>query len=83
LPEDVIEKFKEQIKSDSRFLKKRNINDYSLMIAFVKHNLQEAPSKEGNVFKSFRGGVASKDPNCFYVLSIIDILTVFETRKNL
>ena len=30
--------FKEQIKADSKFFKKNNINDYSLMIAFVKHN---------------------------------------------
>lgn len=29
--------FREQIKADSRFFKKTNINDYSLMVAFVRH----------------------------------------------
>jgi|688.fasta_scaffold1476110_1 hypothetical protein len=32
--------FKDQIKADSKFFKKNNINDYSLMISFVKHNPQ-------------------------------------------
>ncbi len=30
-------KFKEQIKMDSKFFKKNNINDYSLMVAIIKY----------------------------------------------
>jgi 1-phosphatidylinositol-4-phosphate 5-kinase len=82
LPAEVAEIFREQIKVDSRFFKKNNINDYSLMVAFVKHSSTDPPSPQGSVFKSFKGGCLSKDPGYYYILSIIDILTVFETRKN-
>jgi 1-phosphatidylinositol-4-phosphate 5-kinase len=34
-----------------------------------------------SVFKPFRGGVLGVNPGEFYILSIIDILTVFEMRK--
>jgi hypothetical protein len=75
--------FRDQIKADSKFFKKNNINDYSLMVAFVKYNPKETPLREGNVFKSLRGGVISKTPGILMILTIIDILTVFEGRKNL
>lgn len=35
------------------------------------------------MFKSLRGGVASSAEGVMMVLTIIDILTVFEARKNL
>jgi hypothetical protein len=38
LPQEISNTFREQITADSRFFKKNNINDYSLMVAFVKHN---------------------------------------------
>lgn len=38
LPTEIGEIFRSQIKADSKFFKKNNINDYSLMVAFVKYN---------------------------------------------
>jgi hypothetical protein len=38
LPQEISEVFRDQIKADSKFFKKNNINDYSLMVAFVSHN---------------------------------------------
>lgn len=83
LPAELSALFREQIWADSRFFKKNNINDYSLMVAFVRYPVGEASKKEGNVFKSVRGGVASSEEGVLLVLSIIDFLTVFEARKNL
>lgn len=83
LPSELSALFREQIWADSRFFKKNNINDYSLMVAFVRCPPGEAGKKEGNVFKSLRGGVASSSEGVMMVLTIIDILTVFEGRKNL
>ena len=83
LSKDISAVFREQIKADSRFFKKNNINDYSLMVAFVSHPPHDTPSKNGNSFKSLRGGIPSSVPGKMLVLSIIDILTDFETRKNL
>ena len=83
LPAELSALFREQITADSRFFKKNNINDYSLMVAFVRHPAGEEGRKEGNAFKSLRGGVASRTPGVLMVLTIIDILTAFEGRKNL
>lgn len=44
LPQTFGEIFREQITSDSRFFKKRNINDYSLMVALVKYSGELTPS---------------------------------------
>ena len=37
LPDQLKDIFRDQITIDSRFFKKNNINDYSLMVAFVKY----------------------------------------------
>ena len=77
------EVFKEQIRLDSKFFKKNNINDYSLMVAIISYPHKPTPLAEGNLFKRVRGGVLSREEGKMYVLSIIDFLTVFETFKNL
>lgn len=68
---------------DSRFFKKNNINDYSLMVAIVKFSGDLQVDNESNLFKRVKGGIFSREKGVLYVLSIIDILTVFQTRKNL
>eukprot|EP00919_Chromeraceae_sp_WS-2016_P065616 GHVR01155136.1.p1 GENE.GHVR01155136.1~~GHVR01155136.1.p1 ORF type:complete len:115 (+),score=0.26 GHVR01155136.1:721-1065(+) len=79
------EKFKEQIKTDSRFFKKNNILDYSLMLVEVSvpSNVPVANRQGKNIFKSHFGGIKGRKPNQLYILIIIDILTAFETRKNI
>lgn len=37
--------------------------------------------KSSNVFKPYRGGILGVNLGEFYILSIIDILTVFEMKK--
>ena len=77
LPDQLKDIFRDQITVDSRFFKKNNINDYSLMVAFVKYEGELSASNELNLFKKVKGGVISKEKGLLYVLSIIDILTVF------
>jgi len=85
LQPEIVEQFQAQIKLDSKFFKRNNINDYSLMIAFVKYKTVDSQclGKDQNIFKTYKGGVFSKKEGYFYVMSIIDILTAFETRKNI
>ena len=90
LPDKVKEVFKTQIKVDSKFFKHNNINDYSLLVAICdidkevwKKESSEQGKKQHNIFKGYCGGVLGRNPGEFYILSIIDILTVFETKKNL
>jgi hypothetical protein len=52
--------FRDQITNDSRFFKKNNINDYSLMVAFVRYEGELTPSEETNLFKKIKGGVLSR-----------------------
>lgn len=37
--------------------------------------------KPSSIFKIYKGGILGANPGEFYILSIIDILTVFEMRK--
>ena len=41
----------------------------------------ESLEKRGNIFKGLRGGILGENEGEFYILSIIDILTVFEMKK--
>lgn len=45
---------------DSRFFKKNNINDYSLMVAIVKYSGDLTTDEESNLFKRVKGGVFSR-----------------------
>lgn len=87
---DVKKIFRNQIKIDSRFFKTNNINDYSLMVTIAEMDKQvwrterESMSqmdKSHNIFKPYKGGILGVNPGEFYILSIIDILTVFEMKK--
>lgn len=90
LPVEVRKIFKNQINIDSKFFKNNNINDYSLMIAIAEMDKniwqgerQTLPKNDRshNIFKPYKGGILGINPGEFYILSIIDILTVFEMRK--
>jgi hypothetical protein len=85
LPLNVRQVFIDQIILDSKFFKKNNINDYSMMIAMIK--IQEksrmVEKETDNIFKRFSGGVKSSEPKMLYVISIIDFLTSFEGIKNM
>lgn len=37
--------------------------------------------KSHNLFKTYKGGILGANPGEFYILCIIDILTVFEIKK--
>ncbi len=69
--------FRDQITMDSKFFKKNNINDYSLMVAFIRYQGTVTADSDSNVFKRVNGGVLSRINGQFYILSIIDILTAF------
>jgi hypothetical protein len=60
LPMQLSQIFRDQITNDSRFFKKNNINDYSLMVAFVRYEGELNPSEETNLFKKIKGGVLSR-----------------------
>lgn len=64
---------------DSKFFKKNNINDYSMMIAMIKTDSKArlVEKETESLFKKFSGGVWSSEPNLLYVISIIDFLTSF------
>jgi hypothetical protein len=53
--------FTEQVISDSKFFKKNNINDYSMMIASIKieEKSRMVEKETENIFKRFNGGVKS------------------------
>lgn len=60
LPPQFKEIFRDQITMDSRFFKKNNINDYSLMVAIVKYSGDLGVEEESNLFKRVKGGVFSR-----------------------
>ena len=61
LPSNVRQVFVEQVMYDSKFFKKNNINDYSMMIAMIKTDdkAKLVEKETESLFKRFSGGVKS------------------------
>ncbi|CAD8145891.1 unnamed protein product [Paramecium octaurelia] len=74
---------------DCSFLKDNDIIDYSLLVGFHKRDINRSSlygqqvQNNSHPFESFEGGILSMDKQWIYFVGIIDILTLFNTKKYL
>ncbi|CAD8064266.1 unnamed protein product [Paramecium sonneborni] len=74
---------------DCSFLKDNNIIDYSLLVGYHKRDINRSSIygqqiyNSSHPFESFEGGILSMDKQWIYFIGIIDILTLFNTKKYL
>ncbi|EGD71993.1 hypothetical protein PTSG_00009 [Salpingoeca rosetta] len=78
------ETFKETLKRDVQFLEKHNLMDYSLLVAIHDCN-EQTPGEIDRDVDVYHVGPHAKDlkadPKRLYFIGIIDVLTVYSTRK--
>jgi len=95
LSEELRTKFLQQVHKDTEFLETHGMNDYSLIIGVVElDEANEATAKEVEenlissgegvpFYRSYEGGILSRDKTKIYYMRIIDFLTFYGAKKKL
>eukprot|EP00359_Climacostomum_virens_P004817 CAMPEP_0204908598 /NCGR_PEP_ID=MMETSP1397-20131031/7518_1 /ASSEMBLY_ACC=CAM_ASM_000891 /TAXON_ID=49980 /ORGANISM="Climacostomum Climacostomum virens, Strain Stock W-24" /LENGTH=698 /DNA_ID=CAMNT_0052078177 /DNA_START=144 /DNA_END=2240 /DNA_ORIENTATION=+ len=84
--EDVKHVLMQQLERDCQFFRSLNLIDYSLLLGvhYLKGPPEERPKMMSFVprfFEADSGGIMSSDGTCLYFMGVIDILTVYNTKK--
>lgn len=84
--EDCKQALMSQLERDCQFFRQLNLIDYSLLLGIhhLKGPQMERPRKMSIMTRYFEvdnGGVMSTDETCLYFIGVIDILTVYSTKK--